>query len=239
MKDLIIRQLHYFFPGCLTLLLLSCSPVVNKYRSNPDVLAWEKDIENFEHLDSLETDPEHAILFTGSSSIRFWSTISEDMAPLPVIRRGYGGAKFDDFAVYSKRIIYPHKFDALAIFVANDIIGGKDDKDPEEVRKLFAYVVKQVRDKYKTQPIFFIEITPTRARWNAWNKIKEANTVIENWCDKKDNVYFIETAHAFLDENGQPKEELFREDKLHLNEKGYDVWAGILKENISKVLKSH
>lgn len=213
-----------------------CSPV-KQYKSDPEVLKWEKDIQAFEQLDATESDPADAILFTGSSSIRLWSTIEEDLAPYAVIQRGYGGAKLTDFAVYTERIIYPHKFKALALFVANDITGGKSDKTPQEVLELFQYIVKQVRKKYKDEPVFFIQITPTNSRWKVWDKISEANNIVKNYCSKEKDLYFIETADRFMGGDGKPRAELFREDQLHLNSEGYKIWTAVIKEHLDKVLK--
>ena len=80
--------------------LASFDPL-EKYRESAK--AWEKDIAAFEKLDRENRDPENAILFTGSSSIRLWETMAEDMKPWPTIRRGYGGAKFHDLAIYAER----------------------------------------------------------------------------------------------------------------------------------------
>lgn len=74
-----------------SLTLLSCSPV-RKYQNLPEVQAWDKEIQKFEQLDTSEKYPENAVLFAGSSSIKLWSTLEKDMAPYPVIQRGYGGA---------------------------------------------------------------------------------------------------------------------------------------------------
>ena len=144
--------------------LTSCS--VSKKYVKEATAKWEKDIAQFEQQDKTEKDPENAILFTGSSSIRMWTTLKEDVAPYPVVRRGFGGSKFSDLAVYTKRIVYPHQFRALVIFEANDITGSKTDKSPAEVVKLFKNIVRQVRAKYPEKPIFLLEITPTKSRWN-------------------------------------------------------------------------
>lgn len=220
------------------LCLWSCSSVstISKYENDPDVLKWEKDIQEFERRDATETDPKNAILFAGSSSIRLWSSIAQDMNPYPVIQRGYGGAKFSDFAVYCKRIIYPHQFRALVIFIANDITGGRTDKDPEELLKLFQYVVKQVRAVNKREPIFFIQITPTNARWSAWDKISEANNLIKNYCSQNKGLHFIETADQFIGSDGKPRSELFIQDQLHLNEEGYKIWTSIIRKKLDETL---
>ncbi len=217
------------------LLLVSCSPA-KKYQSLPEVLAWEKDIQKFEALDKTESYPDNSILFMGSSSIRLWSTLEKDMAPYPVIQRGFGGSKLSDFAVYTKRIVAPHPCKAIVIFIANDITGGDKDKSPEEVAELFSYMLKTIRKSHPSTPVFWIAVTPSMSRWKVWPQIKEAGRLIEESCKKEGNAYYIRTDFAFLSEAGTPKEELFIADKLHLNAKGYEVWNGIIKNEIRKII---
>lgn len=217
------------------LTFIACSPA-RKYRQLPDVLAWENNIRHLEHLDSSEIHPANAILFTGSSSIRLWSTLAHDMAPYPVIQRGYGGAKLSDFAVYAERIIYPHTCRAIVLFIANDITGNEEDKSPDEVARLFHYILKIIRNKFPDTPVFWIAVTPTALRWNAWPEITKAGKQIEQLCRKKENTYFIRTDYAFLNTLQQPREELFLSDSLHLNAQGYAVWTDLIRKELSTVL---
>jgi hypothetical protein len=209
-------------------ILLSCSPV-KKYQNLPEVKVWEKDIQSFEQLDKSEKYQEDAILFAGSSSIKFWNSLEKDMAPYHVIQRGYGGAKLSDFAVYAGRIIDPHKCKAIVLFVANDITGTDNDKTPAEVATLFRNVLKTIRKVHPVTPVFWIAVTPTVSRWKVWPEIQKANALVKEICDNQKNTYFITTDFAFLNENGVPKDELFRDDKLHLSEKGYAEWTEIIK----------
>ena len=48
---------------------------------------WGQDIETLEQRDVVQRDPEDAILFIGSSSIRRWDTIEIDMRPYQVVQR--------------------------------------------------------------------------------------------------------------------------------------------------------
>jgi hypothetical protein len=219
----------------LSLILLSCSPL-SKYQNLPEVKAWDKDIRQFEELDRSEKYKENAILFAGSSSIRFWTSLDKDMAPYPVIQRGYGGAKLSDFAFYTGRIFDHHPCSAIVIFIANDISGTDKDKSPKEVAALFRNVIKTIRRTYPETPVFWIAVTPTPLRWKVWPEIVNANDLVKDICNSKKNTYFIRTDSWFLNENGLPREELFRDDKLHLNEKGYAVWTEIIKKEISKVV---
>ena len=241
-KRLFMRNIRNHFavrvPAFLLLLLFllaSCS--VSKKYTKEATSKWEKDIINFEQLDKSVKDPENAILFAGSSSIRLWSTLREDVAPYPVIQRGFGGSRFSDLAVYAKRIIYPHQFRALVIFEANDITGGKADKTPAEVVKLFGEIVKTVRKKYKDQPILLFEITPTKSRWAVWPIVKQTNQLLKESCSKMHNTYFIETASAYLTQDGQPRTELFIKDMLHQNHDGYTIWGNLVRKKLDEVLQ--
>lgn len=216
-------------------LITSCVPV-RKYSELPEVKAWESEIKKFEALDVEKSYPSDAILFTGSSSIRLWSTINKDMLPYNVIQRGYGGAKLSDFVVYADRIISPHPCQAIVIFIANDISGTDSDISPVEVARLFRKTLFIIRRKFTDTPVFWIQVTPTPARWHVWPEIKEASEMIRKICENHDNTYFIETEKSFLTSSGLPRSELFAADRLHLNSDGYNIWSGIIKKELNKVL---
>jgi lysophospholipase L1-like esterase len=215
------------------LYVIICFPSIAQSRET-DV--WGKDIRRFEHLDSVETYPPNAVLFAGSSSMRLWATLAEDMAPYAIIQRGYGGARLSDFSFFAGRIIYPHPCAAIVLFIANDITGSEGDKTPEEVRDLFLNVLNTIREKFPETPVFWIAITPTGSRWKAWSQVEKANNLIQKACNKQENTYFISTKDYFLNSSGLPKDELFREDRLHLNEEGYKVWTGIIKKELDLVV---
>jgi hypothetical protein len=227
-----MRRLFFLL---VPILLLGCatSPLA---RYETAARAWEPDIRQFESLDRSEADPDSAILFVGSSSILLWSSIREDMAPYPVIQRGFGGSKLSDVAWYAERIVYPHRFRALVLFVANDITGSPDDKSPAEAAALFRNILKTVRKKFKTEPLFFIEITPTNSRWSAWPRISEANRLIEKSCSRESGCHFIRSSRFFLGADGRPNDGLFMDDRLHLNREGYRLWAQIIKEVLDSEL---
>ncbi|HBE43693.1 MAG TPA: hypothetical protein DDW27_21365, partial [Bacteroidales bacterium] len=131
----------------LFLLVISCSPL-KIYSDLPEVKAWEPEIEKFTALSLKDHYSQDAIVFAGSSSIRLWKTLADDMKPYNVIQRGYGGAKLSDYGVYAGRIFDPVPGRALVLFIANDITGGEKDKSPEEVKKLFLNIVKIFRKRH-------------------------------------------------------------------------------------------
>lgn len=200
-----------------------------------DIAVWEPDIRKFEQLDSVQRYSPSSVLFVGSSSIRLWATLADDMVPYEVIQRGYGGAKLDDLLYYAERIIYPHQFRAVVLFIANDITGNEKDKTPDEVQHLAGEVISVIRAKYPEEPVFYISTTPTSQRWEVWPLIKEANDKIEQLCKSHPNLYFINTETAFL-YNGLPADSLFLGDRLHLNGEGYRLWRDLIKNELDRVL---
>lgn len=199
---------------------------------------WEKDIKELEALDQKQEDAKDPILFIGSSSIRLWTSMADDMAPWPTIRRGYGGAKFTDLVVFAERLVAKHDYRALAVFVANDITGGADDKSPEEVVSLCKMLVKLVRKTHPDKPIFFIAITPNSKRFHVWDKIHRANQLIQQYAESDPKIHFIDTEKYYFGEDGKPRDELFGEDKLHQNAAGYKQWAAIIKKQLDADLGS-
>jgi len=210
---------------------------VAQEKQTPTAGKWEGEISAFDKLNQTEKYADHSILFTGSSSIRLWSTLKEDMAPYPVIQRGFGGSNSPAVLQYIERIAYPHQLDGVVIFIANDITGSPNDLSPTESSENFRKIIKVIREKYKKQPIFIIEITPTGSRWKKWPEIQEDNAKLKAICKQEKKVYFIETAQHFLNEKGEPRNELFRSDLLHLNPEGYKIWSALVKAEISKRIK--
>ena len=212
----------------------SCSPL-RQYSS--ESYAWASpEIEDFKALDEITRYPEKSLLFVGSSSIRLWDSLAEDMAPYPVIQRGYGGAHLRDAIFFTDQLLGKHQPAMIIGFIANDIKGDPADESPGKVKRLFKFFVNQVREKHPDIPFLWVEITPTLSRWEQWEEIECANEKIKAYCNKTENLYFVETASAFLNDEGLPKSELFIADQLHLNAEGYRLWSSIIRKEIEQRL---
>lgn len=213
------------------LFLFSCTPKL-WYAGSPEVTKWEIEVAALEQLHVSEN--EQAVLMTGSSSIRLWDSISRDMLPYQVISRAYGGSRLGDFRHYVHRIVTPNKAGAIVIFLANDITGDYRDISPRTVLKYFKSTIRSIREVHQATPIFWIEVTPTPARWHVWPEISRASELIEDYCNSTENLYFIKTREYFLNGNKEPDLRLFADDKLHLNEEGYRIWSRCIKQDLDK-----
>ncbi len=192
-----------------------------------NVSKWEKDIKAFEAADKTNPPPQHAILFAGSSSIRLWKTLREDFKEFPVINRGFGGSQLADSVEFAERIILPCQPRQILIYAGdNDIAGGKS---PERVCADFQAFVKKIHAALPQTRIGYLAIKPCSSRWKLVEKVKAANQLIADFAKKDERLAYIDTFTPILGEDGKPNDELFKEDKLHLNQKGYAVWAGVVR----------
>lgn len=194
---------------------------------NPE--RWEDEISAFEVEDQLTSPPEGSIVFVGSSSIRLWESLKDDMDPLPVIKRGFGGSKLFDAIYFTDRIITPYKPEILVVFSGTNDISGNNPKQAEEVVALYKQFVERVHRRMPDLPIYFIAISPTRSRWEHRDIVFETNRRVAAITESDERLYFIDTASALLDESGEPNDGLFLGDNLHLNKDGYAVWTSIIK----------
>jgi lysophospholipase L1-like esterase len=198
---------------------------------------YESEMAAFDKLNQAEKYSDQSILFVGSSSIRLWNTIKDEMAPYPVIQRGFGGSRTPDVVQNMKRIAYPLQFKAVVIFVGNDITGSPNDLSPTETMLNFKEMVKILHSKYRKLPVFIVEITPCQSRWKQWPQIKQTNAMLKEYCQKGKNLVFIETAKSYLNGKGEPNNDLFRDDCLHLNHQGYLIWGKLIKGRIDQRLE--
>ena len=191
---------------------------------------FEEEILRFEAADATNPPPRHAILFTGSSSIRLWASLVTDFPGHPVFGRGFGGSHMSDLNRYASRIVIPYEPRHILVYEGdNDLAAGKT---PEEVAAGFREFVRQVHATLPLARISYIAIKPSRARWGLLPKIREANSRIRRYAFGHRHVDYIDTFTPMLDRHGKVREELYREDGLHLNPEGYRVWAGVIRRKL-------
>ena len=58
---------------------------------------------------------------------------------------------------------------------------------------------------------------------------KQPIALIEADCKADRRLLFIDTLPAMLGDDDRPRPGLFREDKLHLNTRGYELWNSLVK----------
>lgn len=193
---------------------------------------FEQEIQAFEQADKKEMPPKGAVLFVGSSSIRLWSTLESDFAPVPVINRGFGGATTPEVDYYADRIIYKYKPELIVFYCGeNDI--AEETAPAVAFQNLKKYIGETEKNLAGT-PVIFISAKPSVARWELWRKFQQFNSMVEQFATARPDFHYVDISSTLLNEEGKPDSTLFVEDGLHLNEMGYEKWVEKLKPMVEE-----
>ncbi len=225
------KTILVFFLIAACCLWVTC--IASEEKSYPDPERFEKAVKAFEEQDKLNPPPSGAVLCIGSSSMKRWhGTIKDDLSPLTVIPRGFGGSNWNDLIHYTDRIVIPYKPRAILIYEGdNDIAAGIS---PEEVFAKFKAFVKKAHKELPKARLYILAIKPSIRRASMWPDMAKANALIEKECSKDDLLTYIDIASPMLDASGKVKDGLLTSDDLHMNEKGYEIWTKVVRPILVK-----
>ena len=222
-----MKYLLYVF----TCFLLACNT-----NSEPDTKTaatppfW-KDIQNFKKQDSISFPPKNAILLIGSSSFTKWTDVQDYFPGYTIINRGFGGSILLDQIRYANDIIFPYQPKQIVIYCGENDLASSDTVTAQMVFDRFKELYQMIREKTNV-PVAFVSLKPSPSRRHLFPKMHEANQLIREFIDLQKsaldsqpvNIEFIDVNQKMLNESGQPMPEIFLNDSLHMNPKGYAVW---------------
>lgn len=200
-----------------------------------DEARWLPEVEAFEREGREQPFPPGGIVFFGSSSIRLWDSLERDMDPLPVLERGFGGARLADAIHFAGRLVSVHRPELVVVFCGTNDLAGAEPATPAEVRALVRRLVARLREPDPDLRIVYVAITPTLAREEHLAAVREANRLIRRDCEADPRLEFVDPTADLADEHGRPDPSCFREDRLHLNERGYAVWTRHLRPVVERL----
>ena len=190
---------------------------------------WAVDMRRFDKYDEEHPPQPGGIVFVGSSSIRLWD-LHKSFPESKALNRGFGGSQIADSVRNLDRLVLRHKPAVVVMYAGdNDISGGKT---PEVVLMDFEAFVAGIRKELPETKIAYIAIKPSIARWKLADTMQQANAAIKAFCERTEGCEFVDVWPAMLDEAGQPREELYVKDGLHLSAKGYAVWNELVRPHL-------
>ena len=198
---------------------------------NPDPQRFNGEINNFGMYDAKNSFPKHAILFVGSSSIRFWE--SHDAFPdLPIINRGFGGSEISDVLYYYDQVIGKYDPSVIVFYAGDNDIA--DHKPAGQVFADYTNLTTRILHDFPKVKFIYISIKPSSSRWGLWSKMEEVNRRVGAYNKQNKHLYYVDTATPLLGPDGKPNDLLFRDDHLHLKPAGYAIWNAILRPSLNR-----
>ena len=198
--------------------------------SNADALTQRLavEIDRFVQADHAAPPAACQVLFVGSSSFVRWQHLATDMAPMPVINRGFGGSYIAHVNRWFDQIVAPYRPRAIVFYAGeNDIDAGKPVA--QVVADFDAFMTRKSQVLGNT-PVYFISVKPSKLRFTELSLQRQVNDAIRARAAKRSDLHYIDVVPEML-QKGRPKE-IFGPDNLHLNQEGYLIWRRVVRANI-------
>jgi len=192
------------------------------------------DIQHFKRLDSAHFPAKHAILFVGSSSFTKWTDVQDYFPGYPIINRGFGGSSLPDVIRYANDIIFSYQPKQVVIYCGENDLASADTVTAAMVVYRFKKLFVLIRQQLPKATVTFVSLKPSPSRQRLWSKMIDVNTQIKNYLRKKKKTSFIDVYHKMFNKNGTVMQDIFIEDNLHMNAKGYAIWQKIMTPYLQK-----
>lgn len=188
------------------------------------------EINYFKKTDSLHTPPANPILFVGSSSFTLWKDVQDYFPGCNILNRGFGGSSLPHLIMYAEDVIFKYNPKQIVIYCGeNDLTPGLK---PSVISNRFKELFKLIRSRFPETPLVYISMKPSPSREQFLPVMKKANRQIEKFLKRKKHSAFIDVFHAMLNADGTIKQDIFKEDKLHMNSKGYQIWKPLIEPHL-------
>mgnify|MGYP001211325792 CR=1 FL=1 len=201
----------------------------------PDPERFRSAIDAFDAEGSI---PNGAVIATGSSSMRGWhGRIDDDLAPLTIVPRGFGGSNMYDVRYFLDELVLKHKPRAVMIYEGdNDAALGATT---EQVMLNLEAIIEEVHYHLPKTRIYLLAVKPSIARWQIWPAMQETNRAMRALARGHNLVVYVDVASPMLGADGTPKPGIFVQDNLHMNGAGYDLWRDAVRPVVVEAEKAH
>ena len=207
-----------------------------KSQEYPDPKRFYNEIKSELEESPFKKSDKPLIVFSGSSSIRFWIDLDKDFIEYDILNRGFGGSIFSDLNYFINELILKHNPDLIVLYEGDNDIAF--DIPTKYIYDDFKKSYELIRKKNENVPIIYIAPKPSPARWDKKNKYDELNNLIKEFCKMKQKTYYFDTWSIMIDNEGNIPKKYFWTDMLHMNKSGYQIWKKNLKPLINKILNN-
>ncbi|MFP2996651.1 GDSL-type esterase/lipase family protein [Spongiivirga sp. MCCC 1A20706] len=169
------------------------------------------------------------IIFTGSSSVRMWHAINSTFPEVSILNTGFGGSEMIDLIRHRNKLVRDFKPIKLFIYEGdNDIARGTS---PKKTLKHFKRFIRWTKRRLPNTKLFIISPKPSIARWHLKGEYVKLNNALKDLC-LAENLSFVDVWSPMID-NDRPIQDIFLDDDLHMNEKGYKIWKKVISSFIN------
>ena len=190
---------------------------------------FAKEIAAFVAADQKNPPGRGQILFVGSSSFTRWTDVATYFPKHRILNRGFGGSSLTDVIRYQNQIIYPYHPAQIVIYCGENDLAGDPKLSAYDVFNRFRTLYTGIRRHQPFTPVSFVSIKPSPSRWAMRAKMIAVNGWVHELSMSDKSLTYIDVWEPMLDKERRPIADIFVEDNLHMNAKGYKIWQGVIE----------
>lgn len=196
--------------------------------------AFSGDVAAFKQQDIAHPPKLGQILFIGSSSFVKWEHLQQDFPTHPLLNRAFGGSTLLDQIYFVDKVVTPYKPKQIVIYCGENDLANDPKAEGKTVATRFRQLFGMLRGRAPKANIIYVSMKPSPSRSVLMPKFVEGNSLIKAFLNSQKNTRFVDVYPLMLDHQAQPRPELFVEDMLHMNPKGYAIWVKALEPYLAK-----
>jgi lysophospholipase L1-like esterase len=201
-----------------------------------DLHRYDNEIKILKERLRLNPPEKNGILFYGSSTMAFWRNNDKcyrQMAPLPVINNGFGGATSEELLYYYQQLVFPVKPSVMVYYGgANDLEKGYA---PSEVIELTHRLFEWSRQDFPGIQFLIIPVKLSPGLERIRQESGICNGLFEEYAQKYADTRVLDISSLIYDSNGKLRMDIYVEDMIHHNEQGYEELAALVKPTLKEI----
>jgi hypothetical protein len=174
------------------------------------------------------------VLMVGSSIFRKWTNCVQDLAPLPVTNRAFGGSHTGDQLYFFDKIVPSSKASLVVWYCGSNDVKSKDA--PDQILQRTLEWVGMTRKALPDAHILLVSVirSPEKRTDGLLENVDEVNKGLVQLAQNEKGVSYVDVNPSLEDSSGEPIPECYVADHLHLTPEGYRRMTEVLKPAMQK-----
>ena len=196
---------------------------------------YEPSFRTFAEQDAARPFAPGGILLVGSSIFRQWTTAEEQLAPLPVRNRAFGGSRTGDQLARFDQLIPRYAPRIVVYYCGSNDLKAKEADAPDVIFGRFREFSERVRARFPETHLVYVTATRSPDRVAIWEQVDHYNALARAYCAATPRRHFIDLNPVLVDPQGHPRLELYQKDKLHFHPPAYAEFARVIRPVLERL----
>jgi len=191
-------------------------------------------------LRAVIAQPTNSVLVVGSSIMAFWTNIATDLAPVPVLNKGYAGSTTPQWlsnsttGYWASRVVSQSNSALIYYCGSNDV--GAGTSSATIVSNTIAFF-QDFWARYPDAPAIYLAIqkAPTRKTFGQIPQVNEVNNQMRDWIATQPRARYVDCNPVLVDSNDNALPGMFQTDNLHLTLAGYAAMKTVILPVLNEV----